>query len=146
MRKFIRCCTSFCPLCIQFHRHLFERRLRHNPSCFLGRDAVGVVIERGSSVQSHLKLGSRVAVASLPIQDCGFWAEFATAPASDCVPLPDSVPTEIAAALPYAALTALQCLRNRIFAGSRVLVHGGKFDHHRLSIVSAGHASVCSVY
>ena len=101
--------------------------MRDYSNCFLGRDAVGVVIERGSALHSGLQLGSRVAVASLPIQCSGFWAEFATAPALDCALLPDSIPTEMAAALPYAALTALQSLRNRVSQGSRVLVHGGQY-------------------
>lgn len=108
-----------------YGRRFFERRLRGQPSCFLGRDAVGVVVECGSAVQSGLRVGSRVAVASLPIQGSGFWAEFATAPAMDCALLPNSIPDETAAALPYASLTALQSLRNRVFPGSRVLVHGG---------------------
>ena len=107
--------------------------MRSQPSCFLGRDAVGVVIERGSAVHSGLQLGSRVAVASLPIQGSGFWAEFATAPAMDCARLPNSIPDETAAALPYASLTALQSLRNRIFKGSRVLVHGGAYFHLHFS-------------
>ena len=106
-------------------RRLFETRLRHQPRCFLGRDAVGIVMERGSAVQSGLQLGARVAVASLPIHDSGYWAEYATAPAHDCALLPDSVPTQTAAALPYAALTVLQSLQHRVFKGSRVLVHGG---------------------
>jgi NADPH:quinone reductase len=125
-----RCAAStsyFLVVTSQFHRRLFERRLRHQVSSFLGRDAVGVVVERGSAVQSRLQLGSRVAVTSLPIQGSGFWSEFATAPAFDCAVLPDSIPTETAAALPYAALTALQSLQNRVFQGTRVLVHGGQF-------------------
>ena len=104
--------------------------MRHQSSCFLGRDAVGVVIKRGIGVHTGLQIGSRVAVASLPIQGSGFWSEFATAAALDCAALPDSIPTETAAALPYAAITALQSLKNRVFQGSRVLVHGGQnFSH-----------------
>lgn len=105
---------------------MFEKRLSQQPSCFLGRDAVGIVTERGSDVHAHFQTGSRVAVASVPIQGSGFWAEYATAPALDCALLPDSIATESAAALPYAALTAIQSLRNRLFKGSRVLVHGGE--------------------
>lgn len=85
------------------------------------------MVEKGSAVQSVLQLGARVAVASLPIHDSGYWAEYATAVAHDCAPLPDAVPTETAAALPYAALTALQSLRHRVFKGCRVLVHGGEY-------------------
>lgn len=55
------------------------------------------------------------------------WAEYAAAPAEKLARAPEGVPLEEVGALPVAAMTALQAVRDhgKVQAGQRVLVNGG---------------------
>jgi NADPH2:quinone reductase len=78
-----------------------------------GSEGVGVIdalgAELGSGATTGLRIGQRVAVASVR----GSWAEYFLAPANGVVPLPDSIPDEAAAqliAMPFSAMTLLDFL------------------------------------
>ena len=66
--------------------------------------------------------GTRVAAFSRVSEG---WAQRVVVPLDDLAPVPDGVPSEVAATLPVAALTALACLdHGRKLLGSKVLVTG----------------------
>ena len=85
----------------------------------IGWDVAGEVESVGSRVEDR-KVGERV-VALIPQ---GGYAELATSPSKDVVPLPDNVSFDEAAALPVAYLTAWYGLRRRarVQAGEVVLI------------------------
>lgn len=87
----------------------------------LGLEAAGVVEELGPDV-TGLKVGQRVAYASLPV---GAYAEERLMPASRVVPLPDAIDDRTAAAMMLKGLTAQYLLRRtyRVQAGDAILVH-----------------------
>ena len=73
-----------------------------------------------------LVAGDRVMTLSLPLRAQGAWAEWFVAAATDVAAVPDSVPFDIAAAMPVPALTADQALRDALGAGpgATLLVNG----------------------
>ncbi|ATB41729.1 NADPH:quinone reductase [Cystobacter fuscus] len=85
----------------------------------LGSEAAGVVRAVGPGVDEAL-LGQRVVTLTT-----GCYAEFAKAPASGLVALPDEVSFEEAAAVPVQGLTAYHLLHTvaRVQRGQSVLVH-----------------------
>ena len=87
----------------------------------LGADAAGVVVEVGADV-GDLAIGDEV----FGEIGHGAIAEFARCPVSCVARKPASVSWEAAAAVPVAALTALQGLRDigQIRSGMKVLVNG----------------------
>lgn len=89
-----------------------------------GADIAGRVEAVGSSVRS-LKVGDDVFG---DISGCGFggFAEYVAVPEQVLVRKPESVTYEVAAALPMAAVTALQALRNKgkIKKDDKVLICG----------------------
>jgi NADPH:quinone reductase-like Zn-dependent oxidoreductase len=89
----------------------------------LGADCAGVVEAVGLMVKD-LKPGDRV-LASLGLSG-GAYAEYVAAPDKYVVKLPDAVDFSQAAALPIAAGTALQALRDKgkLRPGDRVLING----------------------
>jgi NADPH:quinone reductase-like Zn-dependent oxidoreductase len=93
------------------------RKPRHN---VLGTDVAGRVEAVGGSV-TQLRPGDEVFGAGT-----GAYAEYLSAPANRLVPKPANLTFEQAAAVPVAALTALQALRDkgRVQAGHRVLING----------------------
>ena len=93
------------------------RRPRHN---VLGTDVAGRVEAVGGSV-TQLRPGDEVFGAGT-----GAYAEYLSAPANRLVPKPANLTFEQAAAVPVAALTALQALRDkgRVQPGHRVLING----------------------
>jgi NADPH2:quinone reductase len=88
----------------------------------LGLEGVGTIEQVGSAV-ADLRLGDRVAWASVP----GSYATHIVAPAERLVSVPDNVATDIAAALLLQGMTA-HYLMKTIFplrAGHTALVHAG---------------------
>lgn len=71
----------------------------------------------------------------------GSWAELVAAPAGQLAAVPDDVPSEVAAALPVAGLTAMRTLRLRgDLAGRSVLVEGAAGGVGRLAVQLAHQA------
>jgi NADPH:quinone reductase-like Zn-dependent oxidoreductase len=89
----------------------------------LGSDIAGVVLETGKDV-TQVSIGDEV-FADLTEYGFGAFAEYATVPADALAPLPVGLTFEQAAAVPSAAVIALQGLRKRqIRAGQQVLING----------------------
>ena len=86
----------------------------------VGSDVAGVVEAVGSAVED-LRTGDEVFGTA-----AGAWAEYAPARAARLARKPASVSFEDAAALPIAAITALQALRDKgkVQAGQKVLING----------------------
>jgi propanol-preferring alcohol dehydrogenase len=136
----------------------------------LGHEIVGRVVERGSEVQS-VQLGERVGVPWLhwTCGQCEFcregnenlcvrqritgvtvdggYAEFAKAPASHVVTIPDGLPSEQAAPLLCAGVTVHRALKQAgIRAGHRLAVFGvGGLGHLAVQISRAAGAEVIAV-
>lgn len=89
-----------------------------------GADIAGVVVATGKEA-TRFKVGDEV-FGDIASRGFGGFAEFAAAPESLLAHKPSAVSFETAAAVPMAALTALQALRDRgnIQAGQKVLVYG----------------------
>jgi len=122
-----------------------------------GSDLVGTVVAAGARVQG-LAPGQRV-FGYLEHLHGGAAAEYAAVPARWLAPLPAKLPDATAAALPCAALTALQALRDRarLQPGQRPLVYGasggvgtaavqlGKYlGAHVTAVSSSRNAAHCS--
>ena len=86
-----------------------------------GMEGAGVVEAVGPGV-SDLEPGQRVAYAGSPI---GAYADRRTMPAEKLVPLPDSIPSETAAAMMLKGMTAQYLLRQtyKVQPGDTVLFH-----------------------
>lgn len=94
----------------------------------LGMEVSGTVVERGPGAEERWKVGDAVC-ALVP---GGGYAEFCVAHGGCCLPVPDGVSLEKAAALPEAAMTVWANLfatdawdTPRLFAGERFLMQGG---------------------
>lgn len=89
-----------------------------------GSDMAGLVEEVGAGVKGF-KPGDEV-LADLSGAGHGAFAEYVTAPEKLLAKKPQNLSFEQAAALPMAAVTALQALRDKgkLQSGQRVLVHG----------------------
>ena len=87
-----------------------------------GLEASGTVVKIGKGVY-HVDIGDNVC-ALLP---GGGYAEFATAPAAHCLPVPKGLSLKQAACLPETYFTVWSNVfqRGRLDAGQRFLVHGG---------------------
>lgn len=97
-------------------------------SAVLGMEVSGAVVERGPGAEERWQVGDQVC-ALVP---GGGYAEFCVAHGGCCLPVPQGVTLEQAAALPEAAMTVWANLfapdaRNtpRLFAGERFLMQGG---------------------
>lgn len=86
-----------------------------------GSEVAGVITELGEGVK-HLKVGQRVIALCM----LGGYAEKVACPASHCMPIPDAIPDEEAAALPTAHATAHHALKQRakVQPGETLLVTG----------------------
>lgn len=113
----------------------------------LGADVAGVVTALGEGV-TRLKVGDEV-FGCLPIGSLGSYAEQACAPEHVLVTKPASVTFAQAAAVPLAALTALQALRNEcgLKPGEKALINGasGGVGNFALQIAKAMGAEVTAV-
>jgi len=87
----------------------------------LGREASGVVVKVGSSVQ-NLKVGSRVAV-----QGEATYAEYSVQPAARVIPVPDATSLADAAASLLQGMTAHYLVNDtfKVKQGDNVLIHAG---------------------
>jgi NADPH:quinone reductase len=74
-----------------------------------GFEGAGVVSEVGANVDPALGLKQGLRVAFFPAS--GAWSDEAVVPASSVVPLPDSIPDEVAAQMMINTLTALTAIR-----------------------------------
>jgi NADPH:quinone reductase-like Zn-dependent oxidoreductase len=99
--------------------------LGRQPPMALGVEVAGIAARAGNAV-TGFAAGDRVMTHSLPLRAQGGWAEWFVAAAADVAVVPDTVPFEVAAALPVPALTADQTLRGALGAGpgAAVLVNG----------------------
>lgn len=97
--------------------------LTGRPPITLGHDVAGEVIAAGPG--ATLAVGDRV-YGMINHFSGRAYAEFAVVDDADFARMPPSLSFEEAAAIPLAAQTALQALRDlaRVGAGSRVLIHG----------------------
>jgi NADPH:quinone reductase-like Zn-dependent oxidoreductase len=76
----------------------------------------------GGPARGGLAVGDRVMTHSLPLRGQGAWAEWFVAAAADVAAVPDTVPFDVAAALPVPGLVADQALGAG--PGATLLVHG----------------------
>ncbi|HEX7754127.1 MAG TPA: NADP-dependent oxidoreductase [Niabella sp.] len=88
-----------------------------------GSELSGIITATGEGVTEFQK-GD--AVFGNPSGFGGCFAELAVAKAADLIKKPDTLPFEVAAALPVAALTAWKALfeEGKLRSGQRVLIHG----------------------
>ena len=114
-----------------------------------GMDVAGVVEAVGEGVSSF-KVGDEV-FGDLAECGCGAFAEYAIAPESALVLKPATLDFGQAAAVPTAAVTALQGLRNAgaVAPGERVLIHGasggvGSFAVQIAKALGAEVTALCS--
>jgi NADPH:quinone reductase-like Zn-dependent oxidoreductase len=126
-------------------RLVMGRRFPKHP----GLDLAGDIVQVGTAVQGF-RPGDTV-YTFRPPQRPGAYAEFATVDAATLVPKPQSLGHVEAAAVPLAALTALQGLRThgKLRAGQRLLVIGasggvGTFAVQLGKILGAHVTGVCS--
>lgn len=115
----------------------------------LGFDVSGEVVEVGSQV-TRLKPGDLV-YAQLPLPAGGAYAEYAAVSEKLAAAKPDNLTHEAAAAVPLAAITALQALRDegKLQAGQKVLINGasggvGTFAVQIAKAMGAEVTGVCS--
>src|ERR1700687_2002296 len=140
----------------------------------LGHEIVGRVVERGAavkSVQESIQVGDRVGVpwVQWTCGQCEFcregnenlcvkqritgvmvdggYAEYAKAPASHVVKIPDTLPSEQAAPLLCAGVTVHRALKHaKIRAGQRLAVFGvGGLGHMAVQIGRAAGAEVTAI-
>lgn len=114
-----------------------------------GADVAGVVEAAGHRV-THVRPGDAV-YAMLPIARSGACAELVAVPGDLVAPAPRRITLGDAAAVPLAALTALQALRDglRLRAGQRLVVNGagggvGSFAVQIAHALGAAVVAVCS--
>ncbi len=114
-----------------------------------GSDIAGVVEAIGSQVKS-LRVGDAV-LGDLSGNGSGGFAEFVTAPETLLVIKPAVVTFEDAAAVPMAAMTALQAIRDKgqVQSGQKVLIYGsgggvGTFAVQLAKYYGAEVTAVCS--
>lgn len=89
-----------------------------------GLDMVGVVEAVGSGVTSVTT--GRAVWADLFSAGSGAFAEYVCVPARALHPLPEGLPSEVAATIPHSGALALQAVDSRgVGPGDRVLVNGG---------------------
>lgn len=136
----------------------------------LGHEIVGRVVERGSAVQS-VQVGEQVGVPWLQwtcgqcefcregnenlcvrqritgVMVDGGYAEFAKAPASHVVRIPDTLPSEQAAPLLCAGVTVHRALKQgKVRAGQRLAVFGvGGLGHLAIQLGRAAGAEVVAI-
>lgn len=122
---------------------LLGGQLRRPKDPRLGVDFAGVVESVGKDVTGLAPGDEIFGTAS------GSWAEYATATSTKVVAKPASVSFEEAAALPIAALTALQAVRDvgKVEAGQKVLVNGasGGVGTYAVQIAKAFGADITAV-
>jgi NADPH:quinone reductase-like Zn-dependent oxidoreductase len=102
------------------------RVIRRYPlPCVMGNELAGVVVARGPGA-TRFEHGDRVMVR-VPKETMGAFAEYAAVDERLCALVPGGLALDVAAGIPLAGLTALQCLRDAlgVAAGQDVLITGG---------------------
>jgi len=108
-----------------------------------GKDIAGAVVQTAANGSGPVA-GQRV----VGHPEAGGWAEYAAVPVSSLAPIPDSVPTVQAAALPLAGLTALRLMRTiGHVTGRRILLTGasGGVGHYFTELAANAGAEVTAV-
>lgn len=115
----------------------------------VGYDFAGEVAEQDKKVEGLTK--GQAVYGMLNRWSGGACAEYVTAPADELAPMPDSLDFEQVAAVPLAAQTALQALRDlgRIREDAKVLINGasggvGTFAVQIAKVYGAEVTAVCS--
>ncbi len=115
----------------------------------LGYDAAGIVEKTGKNISKFIK-GDRV-YSCVNRKYGGAYAEFAASTEDTLAKIPDKLSFEEAAAIPLAAVTALQGLRDKgkIKTGDKVLINGaasgvGHFAVQIAKYFKANITAVCS--
>lgn len=100
-----------------------------------GLEVAGTIVAMGEGVA--YELGHTAVCALIP---GGGYAEYAVAPAGQCLPVPDGLPLIEAAALPETLYTVWTNLFERAYAadGDHVLVHGGTSGIGTMAITLGG--------
>ena len=126
----------------------FDEGLRTPKHTILGADIAGTVEAVGPGVTAF-RAGDRV-MGDLAEAGFGGFAEYAAAPVSRLVTIPEGVSFEEAAALPMAGVTALQALRDvaKVQPGQKVMIHGagggvGMFMVQLAKVLGAEVTAVC---
>jgi len=113
----------------------------------LGADVAGEVVAAGRAVRSF-KVGDAV-FADLAACGFGGYSEYVTVPEKFLAHMPGNLSYEQAAAVPMAAVTALQAIRDKsgVRAGQKVLIHGasGGVGTYAVQMVKALGAEVTAV-
>ena len=93
-----------------------------NASPLMGLEVAGTVVAAGAAVRSYA-IGDQVTA----LTNGGGYAQYAVAPATQCLPWPDGYDAVRAAAIPenYFTVWANLMVHGRLKAGESVLVHGG---------------------
>ncbi len=93
-----------------------------NASPLMGLEVAGMVVAAGAAVSSYA-IGDQVTA----LTNGGGYAQYAVAPATQCLPWPDGYDAVRAAAIPenYFTVWANLMVHGRLTAGESVLVHGG---------------------
>jgi len=127
----------------------FDSGLRKPRKKILGADVSGEVESIGKNV-TQFQTGDEV-FGDLSSCGCGSFAEYVCAPADQLVLKPTNLTIEDAAAIPMAAVTALQGLRDRggLQSGQTVLINGasggvGTFAVQIAKALGAEVTAVCS--
>ncbi|HEY9260866.1 alcohol dehydrogenase catalytic domain-containing protein [Chitinophaga sp.] len=114
--------TAFNPIDYQMRQGATERKRMHSP--ILGREFSGVVIKTGKAVQ-HFAVGDAVMAASGSMGSNGTYATHICLPADILVHKPQHLSFAAAAAMPTAALTALQCFKRlQLPTSARIFITG----------------------
>lgn len=115
----------------------------------LGADVAGEIVEVGKDIK-HFRKGDRI-FAMVNTLTGGAYAEFVSVPESFAATKPVNMSFEESAAVPLAALTALQALRDKakIRSGAKVLINGasggvGIFAVQIAKALGADVTAVCS--
>jgi NADPH:quinone reductase len=109
------------------HADIYQRQGNYPPprgaSPILGMEVSGTIVELGEGCDLRWKLGDRVCA----LLAGGGYAEYCSAPAGQCLPVPSNIQLIDAAALPEAVFTVWANLFEppRLFTGETLLVQGG---------------------
>lgn len=114
--------AAFNPIDYQMRQGATERKRMHSP--ILGREFSGVVVKTGKSVQ-QFAVGDAVMAASGSMGSNGTYATHISLPSEILVHKPPHLSFAEAAAVPTAALTALQCFKRlQLPSSARIFITG----------------------
>ncbi|MGO4292451.1 NADP-dependent oxidoreductase [Chitinophaga sp. RAB17] len=136
--------TAFNPIDYQMRQGATERKRMHSP--ILGREFSGIVIKTGKGVQ-QFAIGDAVMAASGSMGSNGTYATHISLPQEILVHKPTNISFAEAAALPTAALTALQCYKRlQLPASARIFISGAAGGVGLVLVkllIAAGYTQLC---